>query len=285
MAELQRTTLNRTWLIKFGLFALVCFGLGSWFLYDAMVIYPDRGRADAEFQLKEYLTRVQERGEVASDLRIAEPVARLAELQGKKDELQKASSDAAGLSMTNSEQAARLRPLLPKLAEKEELDWLESLKTVGDLKPEKTTVSDWRGTLQKLKDKWSATDAPKPLASYDIPLQWALFVVCYAVLAWLVWLIFRSMTTSYTWDPQSKTLTLPGGQKVTPANFTDLDKRGWDRFYATLLTTDGPPHKLDLLRFTPLEEWVLELERIKFPDRAAEAKKPEEPAPVTPPAE
>lgn len=284
MAELQRTTLNTTWLVKFVIFAIVCFVLGGWFLYDALLAYPQRGRADAEYQLKEYLDRVAERGETAANLTIPDPVSRLADLEARKDELTKAGAEASALSPQNPGDVSRYRALLPKLAEKEEFEWLSALKLVGSLTTEATRLTDWRAMHKQLKDQWSTRDAPKPLSAFDIPSQWLLAAVCLPLALLLTVYILRSASRRYTYDPASRTLTLPGGRTITPEILEDIDKRRWDKFYVTVMTKDGaPPVQLDLLRYVNLEGWVLEIERIAFPDRAAAAPSPASDAGAEPP--
>ncbi len=69
------------------------------------------------------------------------------------------------------------------------------------------------------------------------------------------------------------TLGLPGGHSLTPADLTDVDKRKWDKFFVSLVvkpghaTLGGKEVALDLLRYEPLEDWVLEMEKAAFPDR------------------
>ncbi|MGH7132453.1 MAG: hypothetical protein ACREJO_10960, partial [Phycisphaerales bacterium] len=66
----------------------------------------------------------------------------------------------------------------------------------------------------------------------------------------------------------------PDGKTIVPADIAEFDKRKWDKFYVTINLKGGEARKLDLLRYVPLEEWVLAMERTAFPETAP----PEEPA-------
>lgn len=265
------TTVNRGWLIKFSLFALVSLVFGVWGLYDALVVYPARGHEDVKYQLTEYLELRREDAGALDAVRIAEPAARLAELSAREDELSKVAASAPGKGAVGAD-GARRRQVLPDLLAHEEYGWLLALKRVNELTPAQTEIADPRARLAELEQYWKTHEPPKPLASYDIPLQWGIAVIGFAVGAYLSLYIIRTLMTKYQYEPATQTLTLPGGRAIRPADLTDLDKRRWDKFYVTLITTTGPSVSLDVLRFVPLEDWVLAMEDTRFPDRAAERK-------------
>lgn len=281
------TSLNRGWLIKFGLFCFICLGLGAWGLYDALIAFPQRGRADAKFQLADYLDIAREQDVTLRGASVADPVAALAELEGREGELRKSAAEFSALNPQSD--AARRRELLPRVVDLERLEWLRALHRVGDLRPENTTFENPGALLTELKQYKSTTAQPAPLSGFDMPVQWGFVVVGFGLGGWLLYFIMRSAATKFTWDPGTKALTLPGGRTISPLNLDDLDKRKWDKFYVTVTTTDGqPPVTLDLLRFDRLEGWILEIERAKFPDRAPkpepEAPAPAQDAPPFPPA-
>jgi hypothetical protein len=158
------------------------------------------------------------------------------------------------------------------------LGWLKSLRTVGMLDASNTTYGAGarptaRERLETLTQKWNTSTAPKALAEYDVPLQWAICVGGFALGAWLTLLFVRVASKSYRWNPPARTLTLPSGATLAPQDLADVDKRKWHKFLVTLKIADAHPQlggqdvRLDLYRYTPLEEWVLEMERTQFPDR------------------
>jgi hypothetical protein len=132
-----------------------------------------------------------------------------------------------------------------------------------------------RELATELAAYWNKTSSmPTELSAYDLPVQY-LFMV--AGLGWAAYLIFllmrcRARARGFRWEPSSQRLTLPGGASFTPADLADVDKRKWHKFYATMVLTDGTRHEMDLLRYEPLEAWVLEMEATRFPERAEEAR-------------
>ena len=99
----------------------------------------------------------------------------------------------------------------------------------------------------------------------------------------MAFLFVRVSAKKYRWSPDTRTLTLPGGKTIAPAQIAEVDKRKWDKFFVTLRLNESSPEprevKLDLLRFTPLEAWVLEMEK-HAPNYVPPAEEPAEtPAP------
>jgi len=45
----------------------------------------------------------------------------------------------------------------------------------------------------------------------------------------------------YRWEPESRTLTLLSGEKITPSDLADVDKRKWDKFLVFLRIRDDHP--------------------------------------------
>jgi hypothetical protein len=261
----QRTALARKWTIKMLLIALAMFGLGMWGLLDAVWVYPARGARAAEFLEFRYLEESSKAGTTANDrVSIADPVAAFARLDQRK---------RANESMTEGETFQR--------------DWLLQLRLIGKLRPENTTYprEDFRtkggarvkvasafDRLAELRKKYvtgegSAPAKPaSPLERYDLPFQWAVMVFGLVVCAWLVLNVLRASRLVYRWLPDHLRLTLPGGERIVPADVAEFDKTEWHKVFITLRIRPEHPQlggkalRLDLLRYEPLENWVLAME-------------------------
>lgn len=259
MADLQSTSLNRGWLLKIILFAAAAAGLGLWGLIDATIVYPRSGEADSSFRLKNYLERAKDAGRI-TQTRVTDPHKDLADLASRRAQL---STAAAELSMSGRIAAMELA----------KLDWLESLKRLWRLDSAPGRISDPDKQLADLTTEWKKKSAPKPLSPLDLHIQWIITGVGFFLAAWIVFVIFKSKSqaSKYTWDADSQRLTLPGGASFTPADLRELDKRKWHKYFVTVITKDGRSHKLDLLRYTPLEDWILAMERTAFPEAAAQS--------------
>jgi hypothetical protein len=260
----QTTRLNRPWLAKMAIFAIVLIGFGVYGLYDATVAYPNRGKAYAGYAHYDYLRLASQRGPLGREVSIADPRAELARLRAQPNR--------------SPEETAKKQ-------------WLEALAVVGQLDPQHTTTTNPEETYAALRQQWTSSAGakaqPKPLAWYDIPVQWVFVGLGFGGGTWLLLLWFMVARQKYGWDPEARTLQLPGGQTIAPADLEDVDKRKWDKFLVFLKLK--PPHplsgrelKLDLYRHTPLESWVLEMEKQAFPDRIEKdpPPAPEEPLPA-----
>lgn len=237
------------------LFLFVLFqGFGLWFLYDAMIVYPARGQAFADYQELVYLRHAQEQGRLDPRVSVESPEARFEELKDRK--LQ--------------------NPELMSALQTHQLNWLEALDIVAALDTEHTVISDPSARLSELETRFGTSNNPKPLSYFDIPSQWLFFVLCTVVALAVLFVFLRAARVSYRWDPSEKRLTLPGGATLVPSDLEDIDKTKWHKFFVVLQV--GPDHgklsnahlKLDLLRYQPLEQWILEMERERFPERAEE---------------
>lgn len=248
----QTSTLNRPWLIKFLIFTVVLFAFGLWGLYDAMVAFPARGNAHAENLEWKFLQAAKREGKIGAAGEITDPVARFATLEKK-------------LPRNDVEQA--------------EYDWLLAMSRVSKLKPEYTTIERPNARLDALTEKWKGvTQQTKELAFYDLPMQWSFAAAGLGLALAVVVNIAMSAKRKYSWDPATTTLTLADGKQVRPADLADVDKTKWHKYFCTLVFADGSsPADLDVLKYSGLEEWVLTLERIRFPERAVvEEDVPEE---------
>lgn len=242
----QTTTINRSWLIKMGVFIAVLIGLGLWGLFDALIAYPNRGRKHAEFAEWQYLEQASQSG-LMIQASTPNPVEELARLRTERESIE---SDPSLAEPRRQMQLTRL-------------DWLTALHRVGDLDPANTVFDDPRARLNELEASWQSKTAPKPLGAYDIPLQWVIVAAGFGGGLWIVALLFSASRRVYTYDPEKMALTLPnGGRTITPADIKEVDKRKWDKFFVFFhMKDDSPEIKLDLLRYKGLEEWVLEMEK------------------------
>jgi hypothetical protein len=256
MSDLAVTRPNKPWLLKMLLFAVVLLGFGAYSYLDASIWYPGRGLGSASFLQYRYLDAAKENGRLDSSVSVAEPSKEF-------DRLTKAKSEG------KIDRFEELR-----------LEWLTALHRVHRLDPALTKMDDPTKTYDELKKKWTtekgARAAPKPLGEYDIAVQW-LFTILGLGLGFLLLVhIVRIVRRRYTWDAAARRLTLPTGESLVPADIEDFDKRKWDKFLIFLQvkpdhpTLGGREVRLDLYHHDPLESWVLEMERTRFPERAQE---------------
>jgi len=265
MSELQTTSPNRPWLIKMLLFVVVLIGFGIWGYYDATIKYPARGENAAEYRLLEYLEAAERAGPVTFvDLKVEKPQDELSRLE-----------DAVGAGQATELEAARYR-------------WLKSLDAIGKLDAgeiEKRLTDNPREVKNALSTRWATKTQPKPLAWFDIPLQWAITFIGFGGGLLMIAHMARVMSRKYRWDAEQRRLVLPGGAEVTPAHLADVDKRKWHKYLVFLKIKPDHPSlggqeiKLDLYQHAELEDWVLAMEREAFPERAEEDKPAEPPAP------
>jgi hypothetical protein len=259
------TRLNKPWVVKIVLFAAVLVFFGFYGLYDALVAYPARGLRYASYAQFQYLDAAKSNSQLTKvHVSVDDPAAELSKLRALD--------------------RARYAPL-----DAPRRDWLEALAMVGRLKPDQTRIDDPAKKLDELRTAWTtsgggALSAPKPLSLFDISVQWVYVVVGLGGGFCLLMLYISVARQSYRWEAQTQTLHMPDGNTLTPTDVEDFDKRKWDKFLVfvkvkpTHATLGGQELKLDLYRYTPLEEWVLAMERTAFPDRA-EPVKAEVPAP------
>jgi hypothetical protein len=263
MASTQKTTLNRSWLMKMAAIFVVVMAFGSWGLYDASVVFPNRGKAVASYLQLEYL-RTAEKAGLLMRSAVENPVEELTRL-GERETLARLRQTAADSTALGHAQAA---------VELARYRWLDALKAVGMLDPENTRLDNPARMLDELAAFWGQKGSPKELNAWDIPVQWLIVVVCYGVGLWMVVLFLGAARKSYQWEPDEQRLTLPGGATLVPADIEEFDKRKWHKFLVFLKikpnhrSLGGKVLKLDLLRYSGLEGWVLEMERAAFPENA-----------------
>ena len=277
MSETLKTTVNRKWLMKMTIFLIVLVGFGCWGFADAAWIYPNRGLEDASFKQRIYLEAAARAGGLGT-ASIESPEAKRATLEARRSELEEAERKAIALESAAAQStpegqraSAELRGLATSRADYAALQWFDALARVNRLGKDRTTFADGRVELDKLNEAWKSKSPPKPLASYDLPLQWFFTAAGFGGAIYLAILLIRVGRMSYQFEPATQRLTLPSGRTLVPADIAEFDKRKWDKFFIFLQFKDGSPElKLDLLRHAPLENWILEMEDTAFPDRAAD---------------
>jgi hypothetical protein len=276
---MQTTVVNKKWALKMILIAAAFLALLIWGIVDAIIVYPKRGARAAEFGEFQHLSELQNASKISNDqATVKDPATELSKLLSKQ-------KDNASLSAD----------------EKAMLDWLTQLKLINQLNPANTafprtdfriedgkpvTVGSADERLVQLRNRFTkaeagaAPKAPSPLSWWDIPSQWAIAAVGAAVFGWIALLMLRVKAISYKWDPATKTLTLPTGATLTPADIIEFDKSKWEKFYITLRTREDHPTfkgnaiELDLYRHVPLEDWVLEMEQVVDARETAAAQTP-----------
>jgi hypothetical protein len=263
-----RSHLSRRWVIKISIIAAGLIGFGVFGVYDALIGYPKRGANAAEALEFEYLQQLEKEGQ-SQRASVDDPQVRYAELRRKETEK----------SLTGSDQ---------KL-----FKWLEQLDLIGKNDGPTATklprtdfrggeIRDFHQRIGELQKNWTtAAGTPKeasPLSALDIPSQWAIVAAGFGIGGYMLFLLIAAKTKVYRWDPAEQRLTLPGGASFVPLDIVDFDKRKWHRLYITLKIRPTHPQlggkdlTLDLLRFEPVEVWVLAMERTASPeaDKASE---------------
>jgi hypothetical protein len=312
MTELQATHLNRTWLLKMIVFLVLLVGFGSWGLYDAVVVYPRNGEADASFKLKSLLEVAAKEGRLTpAELRVEDPRRALADLSARAERERRNRGAAAPADKLSDFDKARFEflqaldrvwrlqaPEIPAYRVRRTLIGPTGQEVIGGIgaatqarqqevqvvfQPrDAAAFSIARGgqrtpetldtVLRELTEHWKTAKAPKPLAFYDLPSQWLFVAIGYGGGLYLAGLIGWTGSRKYRYDKSEHCLVLPGGAQIRPADVAEFDKRRWHKYFLTLRLRDGRAIRLDLLRHVPLEDWVLSMERIAFPEAAAEAE-------------
>lgn len=298
---LLRTSISRNWLIKMAVFLIALLGFGTWGLVDALVIYPRKGLEDASFKLKNYLQAASASNRLSpTALKLDDPAAELSSLAKREP---KAGGPKDTLTDLELAKLAWLRALdrawklnapenpignasRPKLGP----DGTEIYQGVGgsvDAQKEihRVLFRTREGTgvaiapdgkradlsadqvLKDLTAYWTAQKrTPSALEFYDLPSQWVFVAIGYGGAIYIVALLFIVSRRRFQFDPDAKRLVLPSGESITPDDIKELDKRRWHKFFVTLVTKDNRSHTFDLLRYVPLEQWILEMEKRAFPE-------------------
>ncbi|MEM9374390.1 MAG: hypothetical protein AAGA55_12180 [Planctomycetota bacterium] len=258
--------LGRRWKRKMIIFLVVLIGFGAYGLYDAVSAYPKRGERFASWAEWQYLEAAEKAND--EDFGIFEREASVlspAEEFERLDDPERRRQNTADSGNSSSSRQLRATMLTTRHA------WLEALGRIGRLAPEHTRIESPRQRLAELQQQWSSsTSNPKPLSAFDIPSQWAIMGVCWAIALVMIVHSFRVMGRHYAWDPSRKALTLPGGATITPENLEEIDKRKWDKFIVFLKIKPEHPElggqeiKCDLYQRDLLEGWIEEMNEQAF---------------------
>ncbi len=272
------TSINRSWMLKMVAIGIIFAGFGAWGYVDASVVYPGKGVASAEYLKYLYLDEV------------------------KRDAQARQSSIFAMVSLSDPvDELNRLRKTAPELLrpiDQARREWLDSLDIINKLDAAHTEIPSPESEHTRLHARFTTStgtpNIPKPLSWWDIPVQWLICGLGLFVGAWMLVLIIVVSRSRYSWDAETRTLTLPDGSTLTVADCEDFDRRKWDKFLMFIKIRQGHVRhggkelRFDLLRYVPLEDWVVEMEYAAFPDRAKSVEAPAggteavEPPPVNP---
>lgn len=262
MTAVQTTSLNRSWLLKMGAFLVLLAGFGTWALVDGLVIFPRRGELDASYKLYQYLESARDAGRLTREnVQVENPRQTLAELESKESDLRRAAQGAGIIGGGLSPRVAAM--------EVARLEWLRSLQRVWRLDTAPSRINDdVSAQLSELTATWKVNQPPKPLAGMDLMFQWVFMALGYGGALWIGVVVLRAKGKVFTWDPAEHRLTLPDGLSIVPADVAEFDKRKWHKYYITLALKNGQSRTLDLLRYVPLEQWVLAMEAVANPEAA-----------------
>lgn len=255
----RRSGLGRAWAIKMIGFGLLLFGLGVWGALDAYWIYPARGEKVIDQTEQAYLEQAREANQLLR-ASVPDPADEFERLERQADE------------------TGRLEPI-----ERARLDWLTALSRLHSLdaiqarnarelerrdagetpEPTRTVFADPRERLEALEQLNATRSQAKPLSAYDMPLQYVFMIGGLLGAGWMAALVVRVRGRVYTFDPGAHAITTPDNARIDPATLESVDKRKWDKFLVFVrLAGESDERKLDLYRHQPLEDWVLEVEKL-----------------------
>lgn len=263
-----RSKVSQKWSLRMMLIGVVLIGFGAWGLFDATYAYPNRGAEAAEWFEYQYLDQYKTK-------------------QGVLD----SRAGVADIATTRADLARRSSLSAPSPLDVALQRWLDSLALIGKTDAATATAiprDDFRGVKVSdattryavLTKRWTTSNgtprAASPLSTFDIPVQWMITFAGFGIGVYLFVLIARVRAKTFTFDPATQRLTLPGGKSFVPSDIEDVDKRRWHKLFVDIRIKPGHAGELggkvvplDLLRYEPVEEWVLMMERTAFPDRAA----------------
>ena len=271
-----RTKVATRWMRKMVIFFVVCFGLGSWGLLDAVVIYPDRGEQYSRFKLQDYLNEANSIGvlPIARRVNVEDPVATLEDLNQREGQLNE--FETYQRLWLGSLEPIHGKPLTKLPAQNQEMASRPAEQRADTV----TVFIDPAAKLAELTSELQGKTQPKPLSQTDIAVQWLICAAGYLGALFIFFRIVQTRSTVFRYEPAEHRLILPGGKSITPSEIEVVDKSKWHKFFVALDLKDGSSHKFDLLRFDPLEEWILEMEdadpRLRAAREEAEADEDDE---------
>ncbi len=269
---IRTAPLGTRWLRKMVIIIVVLLAFGGWGLYDAVSVYPKRGERFASWAKWSYLgaarnANTEDFGVFEREASVPSPVEELARLSAA-DTRTRNETDAS-----NPASSRRLRAIM----QQSRRAWLEGLDRIGQLTPERTKIDNPRAELEALEKAWQTAESnPKPLSYFDLPMQWAIMGVCWTIALIMIVRLVKVAGTKYRWDESTQTLTLPGGQGITPDDIAEFDKRKFDKFiwFATIKpgragSLGGRELKFDTYQHAELESWLEAMEKTAFPSQEA----------------
>jgi hypothetical protein len=267
----DKAPLNPRWRFKLGVIALIVFLVGCWGLWDATSVYPKRGKKYADWAKWQYLEQAkraddEDFGIFLRESSVTDPITEY-EYLSDAERLSQNRQDKNNPNSTRTKRASMQVALY---------QWLDALKIVSMLDPEHTTIESPQSELDALSKKWGAAQNPKPLSNFDLMSQWLIMGVCYTVTLIMLVHMLRVMGIKYAWDPETMTLTLPGGQQISPDDLEEVDKRKWDKFIVFLKIKGahaglgGQEVKVDTYQHSRVEDWILAMEAKAFPSQEGE---------------
>ena len=257
-----KTSLSRGWVIKSVVIIVVFLGLAAWGYLDATVIYIKRGQNHVDQARLAYLVELQQIStRRLRNAGVDDPAAELERLQRVIDEARALESNPGEEVVAKYTWLSALDKIenLEELASQNEAE-LERRRAGETAQDTLTLFANPREHLEQLAEERKDAKAPKPLNTWDIPLQWGFVVVGLGGGIPLLLMFLANASKSYRYDPATKTVTMPDGTDVYPDNLEAFDKRKWDKFLVFLtLKGETQERKVDLYRYTPLEDWLVEI--------------------------
>lgn len=269
MAQTQHAKLSPRYWIKQVILIVLVAGLGVWGFLDGFIIYPAQAVKFAQWTEWEYLSFLESPPPTAS----AGANLGVASIPDPVD-----AYDRLGNPGYNRN---------PATLNDVRGNWLDALAIAGRLESQYTTyprdnseegqVGSAFERLDELRDAWGDVDranAPKRRSRFDIMAQYPIFLVGAGLAIYFIYGLVRAVGTRYAWNPDTKRIALPGGIEVSPEHVAEFDKSQWHKFYVVLhLNETHPTHagkniKVDLYRHQGVEDWILEMERERFPEQA-----------------
>lgn len=304
------TTLRPGWRTKMVIFIAAFLGFGAWGLYDATIAYPNRGLKIASIRELEYLQAAQRvRGRLdPAELSAPDPKEQLAMLRRGADrlgELDKARLawleslekawrlDASRTTYNNSDRAPaqRLKDLdaqwrgvtaLPKAVDAFDIfvQWLifgacSFFGVCGVW----LLVTIWRRPF-RFDPQTHTLQLPK-VTPVDRLIRGVLHVLRIPWAIIKLWLrLGAKINAGGQVNQFRQRIPAPGGQTLTPADLAEVDKTHWSKYWVTLRVKPGHPTlggraiAIDLYRRAKVEGWILDMEKIAFPEVASDAASP-----------
>ncbi len=276
------TSLNRRWVLKMAFFIVALLVLGLWGTADAFWIYPAKGRAHTQFVLKAYLEQLDERGLLLREASVEDPAATLKTLSASTNLGESPVDKARREWLESLSRTENLRAI----AEQNRAEMARRAAEPGSpANATPTLFPDPRASLTDLDARLANQPQPTGLRAYDIPLQYVFMAIGFGGALWMAGFLASCAGKKFRFDHDEARLTLPDGRSFSASQIKSVDKRDWHKFFIHF-TIEGFDRelKLDLLRFTPLEAWALDMER-RHPNYEPPAPEPAQPVTEGAPAQ